>query len=68
MFPQKSIKYYVFNFGDAISDFCNFYQQVEKYLTKLGYSICNVVPGNGSFLCKNNARDERFPIDIAEPL
>jgi len=68
MLRQKAIKCCVFEFGGTTFDMGNTPEQIENYLTRLGYSIRNVVPGNQPFPGRRSAGEARFSVHVAEPL
>jgi len=68
MLREKAIRCCVFEFGATTFDMGNSPEQIENYLTKLGYSVRNIVPGNRPFPGRKNASAAQFSIHVAEPL
>ncbi|MBJ7901327.1 MAG: FkbM family methyltransferase [Cyanobacteria bacterium RI_101] len=66
MLKQKKIKCIIFEFGQTTYDMGNDPQDIQKYLTSLGYSIKNIVSKDPIFPKQGNTAC--FSIHIANPL
>jgi FkbM family methyltransferase len=67
MLQEKRIGCCVFEFGQTTFDMGNDPNEIENYLTQLGYHIRNVVKDNPNFPGRANAQSARFSMHIATP-
>jgi len=67
MLQEKRIGCCIFEFGQTTFDMGNDPNEIENYLTQLGYHIRNVVKNNPIFPGRADAQSARFSMHVATP-
>jgi FkbM family methyltransferase len=67
MLERRAIRCCVFEFGQTTFDMGNNPDEIEVYLTQMGYQIKNLVKGDPIFPGRRSAKAARFSMHIAVP-